>query len=91
MIEAGKEFHAAKPPTPVAADIANAGKRRILRACRWVVREPETEKMFSEFYDGDTMKAIELGDAFDLAYICVMLAAIGKAIPNIDRKRMPYI
>ena len=47
--------------------------------------------MFNEFYDGDTMKAIELGDAFDLAYICVMLAAIGKAIPNIDRKRMPYI
>ena len=47
--------------------------------------------MFSEFYDGDTMKAIELGDAFDLAYICEILAAIGNASSNIDRKRMPYI
>ena len=42
--------------------------------------------MFSEFYDDDTMKAIKVGDAFDLAYICVILAAIGKAIPNIEKE-----
>ena len=47
--------------------------------------------MFNEFYHGDTMKAIKLGDAFDLAYICEILTAIGNASSNIDRKRMPYI
>ena len=55
----------------------------------WVVREPETERMFSEFYDDDTMKAIKVGDAFDLAYICVILAAIGKLSQTSIRKRMP--
>ena len=42
--------------------------------------------MFSEFYDDDTMKVLKVGDAFDLAYICVILAAIGKAIPNIEKE-----
>ena len=42
--------------------------------------------MFSELYDDDTMKAVKVGDAFDLAYICVILAAIGKAIPNIEKE-----
>ena len=43
---------------------------------------PDTESMFSELYDDDKMKAIEVQDAFDLAYRCLIPAAIGRAIPK---------
>ena len=67
MIQAGKHVHAAEPPVPAEDDTTNVGKWSILRAWRWIVRDSEKERMFSELYDSDKIKAIEVEDAFDLA------------------------
>ena len=80
MIQAGKDHHATEPPVPLDNDTANAGRWPILSAWKSIVRDPEKERTFTELYDSDKTKAIEVEDVVDLAYRCAIPAAMDRAI-----------
>ena len=90
MIRQGKEFLAAKPPVSDEEDTANASRWPILRAWRWLAIDTEKEKRFSELYENEKMKAIDVHDEFDVAYTGIVPASLGRAIQRIEKEKDIY-
>ena len=81
-----QDFHAAKPPASAEEDTANASRWPILWAWRWLARDTEKYESFSELYENEKMKAIDVEDEFDLAYRGIVPALLGRATQRIGKE-----
>ena len=90
MIAEGQAFHSKKLLVARENDNAIADRWPILRAWRWLVRDSERETQYSDAYDKNIAKAMEMEDEFDMAYRAVIPAPLGRAIMKINEKDNRY-
>ena len=90
IIIEGQTFHSKQLLAAPEVDNAIVGRWLILRAWRWLIRDNEMEKRYSDAYDKNNAQAKDMEDDFDMAYRVVIPAPLGRSIMKVNEKDDRY-